>query len=193
MDRDQLRAKQSPLKAHYRADAAVAQITLRAEGTLMPSAVGCEVMTAAGPLTLGLHPSTGGDGTLACSGELLLQALVGCAGVTMAAVALAMGIPLRSGRIKASGRWDARGTLAISPEAPVGLQAIHLVFEVDTDTPAEQLNKLLELTERYCVVMQTLRHAPGMTSAVVVIPVTRSVDRAPPESKGPTHDNQSTL
>lgn len=166
MNRDTLRARQTPLKARYRAEPATALVTLRAEGALAPAIVGCQVDTMTGTTTAGLHPATGGDGTLACSAEMLLQALVGCAGVTMSAVALAMGIPIRGGRVSADALWDARGTLAVSPEAPVGLRQVRLAFEVDADATPEQLSKLLELTERYCVVFQTLRHPPEITSAV---------------------------
>jgi uncharacterized OsmC-like protein len=166
MDRSELRARQAPLKARYRATPGTARVTLRAEGTLQPQMVACNVTTWAGPVSAGLHSATGGEGDLACSGEMLLHALVGCAGVTLSAVALSMGIPIRSGRVLAEGLWDARGTLGVSSEAPVGLAGIQLTMELDADATDEQLARLLELTERYCVVFQTLRHPPAIAAAV---------------------------
>lgn len=166
LDREALRARQAPLKARYRTSPEAAEVTLRAEGALQPQTVGCDVATWAGPVTAGLHPATGGEGDLACSGEMLLQALVGCAGVTLSAVALAMGIPVRGGRITAQARWDPRGTLAVAPDAPVGITSIQLALELKTEASDAQLAKLLELTERYCVVLQTLRHLPSITAQV---------------------------
>jgi uncharacterized OsmC-like protein len=165
-DQATLRARQAPLKARYRERPDAAEVTLRAESSLRPQVVGCEVATWGGSVIAGLHPATGGAGDLACSGEMLLQALVGCAGVTLSAVALAMGIPIRGGRITAQARWDARGTLAVGPAAPVGITHIALEVELQTEAPDPQLAKLLELTERYCVVLQTLAHAPAFTAQV---------------------------
>ncbi|MDX2120127.1 MAG: OsmC family protein [Gemmatimonadota bacterium] len=170
MDREALRARQTPLKARYRTAPEAAVVALRAEGTLRPQAVGCDIATWAGPVTAGLHPATGGAGDLACSGEMLLQALVGCAGVTLSAVSLAMGIPVRGGRITAQAHWDARGTLAVSSEAAVGITQIQLAVELETDATDGQLAKLLELTERYCVVLQTLVHSATMTARVTRTP-----------------------
>ena len=166
MDATTLRTRQSPLKTRYRADPASALISLRAAGSLDVEALQCRVDTSGGVVAAGLHAATGGDGREACSGDMLLQALVACAGVTLLAVATAIGIPIRGGTVSAQGQWDARGTLAVDPQAPVGLTAIELSFELDTDATAEQLKKLLELTERYCVVLQTLRHPPAIVSAV---------------------------
>jgi uncharacterized OsmC-like protein len=164
MDAASLRMRQNPLKVRYRTEPASALVSLRAAGSLDIEAVECRVNTTAGVVSAGLHPATGGEGHAACSGDMLLQALVGCAGVTLLAVATALGIPVRGGTVGAVGRWDARGTLGVDPEAPVGLTAIELSFELDTEANAEQLRKLLELTERYCVVLQTLRHPPAIVS-----------------------------
>lgn len=164
MDAMTLRTRQSPLKARYRTEPASALVSLRAEGALDVEALQCRVNTRGGVVPAGLHVATGGDGQSACSGDMLLQALVGCAGVTLLAVATSMRIPLRGGTVRAVGQWDARGTLAVDPDAPVGLRAVELSFELDTDADAEQLRKLLELTERCCVVLQTLRHPPDIVS-----------------------------
>lgn len=164
MDAMTLRTRQSPLKARYRTEPASALVSLRAEGAFDVEALQCRVSTRGGVVPAGLHVATGGDGQSACSGDMLLQALVGCAGVTLLAVATSMRIPLRGGTVRAAGQWDARGTLAVDPDAPVGLRAVELSFELDTDADAAQLRKLLELSERYCVVLQTLRHPPDITS-----------------------------
>lgn len=170
MDPTTLRTRQGPIKARYRADAASAQVSLRAEGTLDVGALQCRVSTITGTVPAGLHVATGGDGQAACSGDMLLQALVGCAGVTLLAVATSMRIPLRGGRVSAVGQWDARGTLAVDPAAPVGLSAVEVRFELDTDAGAEQVARLIELTERYCVVLQTLRHPPEIASVTRTAP-----------------------
>jgi uncharacterized OsmC-like protein len=164
MDATTLRARQGPLKARYRTDPASAQVSLRAEATLDVGALQCRVGTSVGIVPVGLHAATGGDGQAACSGDMLLQALVGCAGVTLLAVATSMRLPLRGGTVSAVGQWDARGTLAVQPEAPVGLRAVEVSFELDTDATADQMARLLELTERYCVVLQTLRRPPEIVS-----------------------------
>jgi len=156
MNRNELRAVQAPLKERYRADPEAAVITLRAEGTL-GEGVACSVETSRALVEAGLHPATGGSGLQACSGDMLLQALVACAGVTLSAVALALGIGLRNGRVRAEGELDVRGTLGVAKDAPVGFRRIRLAFDFDTDADAEQRRKLIELTERYCVVYQTLR------------------------------------
>jgi uncharacterized OsmC-like protein len=156
MRADELRALQAPLKDRYRADPAAAVVTLRAEAEL-DEGVACSVETGRALVRAGLHPATGGTGELACSGDMLLQALVACAGVTLRAVATSMGIALRSGRLRAEGELDFRGTLGVDRESPVGIREIRLEVALDSDATAEQLDKLLALTERYCVVWQTLR------------------------------------
>ncbi len=162
MDADELKNLQAPLKAQYNDDPATALITLRAEGSLDGDGLACSVETGKALVEAGLHPATGGDGTQACSGDMLLQALVACAGVTLNAVATAIGVDVRAGKVKAEGDLDFRGTLGVSKEAPVGFRDIRLHFDLETDADAEKLAILLKLTERYCVVYQTLRAAPPM-------------------------------
>ena len=157
MDVEQLRSLQAPLKERYRQQPEAAQIILRAEGRL-GAGVTCKIETGKAPVTAGLHPATGGDGLSACSGDMLLEALVGCAGVTLNAVAAALGIQLRDARVRAEGDLDFRGTLGVSKDVPVGFERIRLRFDLDTDAPAEQIATLIRLTERYCVVYQTLSH-----------------------------------
>jgi uncharacterized OsmC-like protein len=154
---DELRTLQAPLKERYRAAPETAVITLSATGALDEAAVSCHVDTGRALVEAGLHPATGGTGLLACSGDLLLQALVACAGVTLRAVATALAIPVRGGQVRADGDLDVRGTLGVSKDAPVGFRAIRLRFDLDTDATADQLASLEKLTERYCVVLQTLR------------------------------------
>jgi uncharacterized OsmC-like protein len=160
MASNDLRARQAPLKERYRNEPSAALITLTAAGELDGTGVSCRVETGKAIVEAGLHPATGGTGLLACSGDLLLQALVACAGVTMRAVATALEIPVRGGSVHAEGDLDFRGTLGVSKDAPVGFQTIRLRFELDTDATDEQLATLLKLTERYCVVLQTLRVSP---------------------------------
>jgi len=155
MDVEQLRSLQAPLKERYRQQPEAAQIILRAEGRL-GEGVTCKIETGKAPITAGLHPATGGDGLSACSGDMLLEALVGCAGVTLNAVATALGIQLRDATVRAEGDLDFRGTLGVSKDVPVGFERIRLRFELDTDASAEQVATLIRLTERYCVVYQTL-------------------------------------
>jgi uncharacterized OsmC-like protein len=162
---DDLRALQAPLKERYRNDPSAAVITLKAEGRI-GEGVTCSVQTHRAMIEAGLHPATGGTGALACSGDMLLEALVACAGVTMAAVAASIGVPLRDGKVRAEGDLDFRGTLGVSKEAPVGFQRIRLEFELDADASEEQLATLRRLTERYCVVYQTLRQPPSIEVAV---------------------------
>jgi uncharacterized OsmC-like protein len=164
MNADQLRAVQAPLKEQYREQPATARITLKAQGRL-GEGVSCSVETGQALVQAGLHPATGGSGLAACSGDMLLQALVACAGVTLNAVATALGIALRDAIVRAEGDLDFRGTLGVAKDAPVGFQAIRLQFELDTDASEEQLDTLLRLTERYCVVYQTLAHTPAMTAS----------------------------
>lgn len=161
MHADELRALQAPLKARYKEEPAAAMITLRAEGHL-GEGITCRVQTSKVLAEAGLHPATGGDGLSLCSGDMLLEALAACAGVTLNAVATALGIELRSGVVRVAGDLDFRGTLGVSKEVPVGFQAIRLNFVLDTDAEAEQLDTLIRLTERYCVVLQTLRQPPDV-------------------------------
>jgi uncharacterized OsmC-like protein len=161
MNADELRALQAPIKERYRSDAEAAVVTLRAEGRI-GEGVSCSVQTGRALVQAGLHPASGGTGTLACSGDMLLEALVACAGVTLNAVATALGIELRGGEVRAEGDLDFRGTLGVAKDAPVGFRDIRLKFVLDTDAGREQLDKLLQLTERYCVVYQTLRAAPSI-------------------------------
>ncbi len=163
MNAAELRALQAPLKQRYREDPASALVTLTANAVLDESAVACRVETGCGPVEAGLHPATGGTGAQVCSGDMLLQALVACAGVTLRAVATATGIEIRGGTVRAAGDLDFRGTLGVGREAPVGCRAIRLTFELDSDADATQLDKLISLTERYCVVLQTLRLPPSVT------------------------------
>ena len=155
MNAKTLRSLQAPLKEKYRQEANTALVTLRAEGRL-GEGITCKIETGKAPVTAGLHPATGGDGLSACSGDMLLEALVGCAGVTLNAVATALGIQLRDARVRAEGDLDFRGTLGVSKDVPVGFERIRLRFDLDTDATAEQVATLLRLTERYCVVYQTL-------------------------------------
>jgi uncharacterized OsmC-like protein len=159
MNADELRALQAPLKQKYREDANAAVVTLRATGEATDG-ITCKVETGRAIVDAGLHPATGGDGSFACSGDMLLEALVACSGVTLRAVATAIGIDLRHARITAEGDLDFRGTLGVAKDAPVGFRAIRLRFDLETDATDEQRANLLRLTERYCVVLQTLRQAP---------------------------------
>jgi uncharacterized OsmC-like protein len=159
MDAQQLKALQAPLKERYKQDPASAVITLRAQGRI-GEGIACRVDTGKALLEAGLHPATGGSGLQACSGDMLLEALVACAGVTLKAVATAMGIELKDAKLTAEGDLDFRGTLGVAKDAPVGFREIRLKLDLDSDAPAEQLKKLIELTERYCVVMQSIRNAP---------------------------------
>ena len=167
MDINELRALQAPLKDRYRAEPQAAVVTLRASGALDSAAVACKVESGRALSVAGLHPATGGSGAELCSGDMLLEALVACAGVTLKAVATSIGVPLRGGRVLAEGDLDFRGTLGVAREAPVGFTDIRLLFELDSDAPQEQLETLLRLTERYCVVLQTLRRAPPIQVTLV--------------------------
>ncbi len=161
MNRDELRALQAPLKQRYRDDPGAGIITLEAEGRL-GEGVSCSVATGRALVEAGLHPSAGGSGLQACSGDMLLQALVACAGVTLSAVATSMGLTLRGGRLRAEGDLDVRGALGVAKDAPVGFRQIRLAIELDCDASSAERAKLLELTERYCVVYQTLRSGPEL-------------------------------
>jgi uncharacterized OsmC-like protein len=162
MDRDELMGVQGPLKERYREAPDAALVTLRAEGSL-GDGVSCSVQTGQALAEAGLHPATGGDGTLLCSGDMLLEALVACAGVTLRAVATSLELPVTSGRVRAEGDLDFRGTLGVDRDAPVGFSAIRLSFELDGDLDPEQVALLQKLTERYCVVYQTLASGPGLS------------------------------
>ena len=164
---DELRALQTPLKERYRDNPGSALQTLTVKAELRPDKVTCVVKSARGPIEAGLHPSTGGSGEFACSGDMLLEALVGCAGVTLAAVATAMNIPISGGTLRAEGDLDFRGTLGVNREADVGFKEIRLFIDLDTDASADQVETLIKLTKRYCVVYQTLHKAPAMTTMLV--------------------------
>lgn len=159
----ELKAVQAPLKQRYRDDPAAASVTLKAEGNL-GEGVSCSVQTGRALVEAGLHPATGGSGGQLCSGDMLLEALVACAGVTLAAVASSLGVEIRAGLVRAEGDLDFRGTLAVGADVPVGFQAIRLDFELDAEASEEQLRTLLRLTERYCVVFQTLRQPPQLSA-----------------------------
>src|SRR5246127_1968970 len=160
MDAAQLRATQAPIKEKYRADPKAALITLKAKGSTDSEGIACKVETGRALAVAGLHPATGGSGLELCSGDMLLEALVACAGVTLKAVATALDIKLKSGHVSAEGDLDFRGTLGVAKDAPVGFAQIRLRFDVDTDAPHEKLDQLLKLTERYCVVYQTIKSGP---------------------------------
>ena len=160
MDAGELRAMQAPIKERYKSDPKTAYITLKAKGTLDDSGIACKVETGRALAVAGLHPATGGSGLELCSGDMLLEALVACAGVTLRAVSTALDIPLKSGKVSAEGDLDFRGTLGVAKDAPVGFAQIRLRFDLDTEAPQEKLDQLLKLTERYCVVYQTIRNGP---------------------------------
>jgi len=160
MDAAGLRALQAPIKDRYKSEPQAALITLRAHGTLDDSNIACKVETGRALAVAGLHPATGGSGLELCSGDMLLEALVACAGVTLKAVATAIDVPLKSGAVSAEGDLDFRGTLGVAKDAQVGFAQIRLRFDVETDAPQEKLDQLLKLTERYCVVYQTIKSGP---------------------------------
>ncbi|MBN8874498.1 MAG: OsmC family protein [Rhodospirillales bacterium] len=166
MNADQLRAMQAPIKQRYRDDPASARVIAHAEGLLEPGDIACTVRAWHGEVTAGLHPAGGGSGDLACSADMLLEAVVACAGVTLRAVATAMGVTITGGRIVAEGVWDARGTLGVDRAAPVGLTDISLRFEVESDADPARLERMVQTTERYCVILQTLKTPPQVSVAV---------------------------
>jgi uncharacterized OsmC-like protein len=166
MDAEKLRSIQAPLKDRYRAEPDAARVTLRASGALDAGSIACKVETGRALAAAGLHPATGGSGTELCSGDMLLEALVACAGVTLKAVATSIGVEVRAGRVLAEGDLDFRGTLGVAREAPVGFTDIRLTFELDTDASQPQLDTLIKLTERYCVVLQTLRRPPAIEAKI---------------------------
>ena len=163
MDATELRAMQAPIKDRYKSDPGAALITLKAKGSLDDQSIACKVETGRALAVAGLHPATGGSGLELCSGDMLLEALVACAGVTLKAVSTALAIPLKSCTVSAEGDLDFRGTLGVDKEAPVGFAEIRLKFEVDTDAPQDKLDLLLKLTERYCVVYQTIKNGPKVS------------------------------
>ena len=167
MDAETLKALQAPIKQRYRDAPESAVITLKAEGTVGAEGVTCKVDTGRALVEAGLHPAAGGDGMAACSGDMLLEALVACAGVTLRAVATALNVELRGGTVRAEGDLDFRGTLGVAKDAPVGFRSIRLTFDLDTDAGEEQLASLLKLTERYCVIYQTLRNPPAAEAKIV--------------------------
>ena len=160
MDGNALRAMQAPIKQRYKDDPAAAVVTLKAKGTLDAAGIACKVETGRTLAAAGLHPATGGSGLELCSGDMLLEALVACAGVTLKAVATALDIPLKSGAVSAEGDLDFRGTLGVAKDAPVGFRQIRLRFDLDTDAAQDKLDQLLKLTDRYCVVYQTIKSGP---------------------------------
>ena len=166
MDADALRAMQAPLKDKYKTDAGAALITLRAKGSVDSEKISCKLETGRAIAEAGLHPATGGSGMELCSGDMLLEALVACAGVTLKAVSTAIGIDLKRGDVSAEGDLDFRGTLGVDKNAPVGFQAIRLRFDIDTDAPQDKIDQLLKLTERYCVVYQTIAKTRGLTTTI---------------------------
>jgi len=168
MKAEELRATQAPLKSRYKEDPSSARLTLRAHGDLSGEGIACSVETGRALVEAGLHPYTGGTGMQACSGDMLLQALVACAGVTLRAVATALGIEIHSGKVEAEGDLDFRGTLGVAKDAAVGFQAVRLRFQVDSPAAPADLEKLLSLTERYCVVLQTLRTPPQLKAEIAV-------------------------
>ena len=167
MDKEELQAIQAPIKAKYKAVATAAKVTLKAHGSIDDTHIACKVETGRALAVAGLHPATGGNGLDLCSGDMLLESLVACAGVTLKAVATAIGVTLKSARVEAEGDLDFRGTLGVDKGAPVGFEAIRLRFIVDTDAPPEVRDTLLRLTERYCVVLQTLLKKPPIATTLV--------------------------
>ena len=167
MDANELRAMQAPIKERYRNEPQAAVVTLKAKGTLDDSNIACKVETGRALAVAGLHPATGGSGLELCSGDMLLEALVACAGVTVKAVATALAIPLKSGTVSAEGDLDFRGTLGVAKDAPVGFAQIRLRFDLDTDASQDKLDQLLKLTERYCVVFQTIKNGPPVDVRMV--------------------------
>lgn len=163
MNAEELKNRQAPLKQRYREDPASAQWVLKADGLLQQQGVTCRITTGHSKPVVGLHPATGGDGRDACSGDMLLESLAACAGVTLTAVATALGITLRDARVHVEGDLDFRGTLGVARDAPVGFSAIRLRFDIDSDASPEQRDSLLKLTERYCVIFQTLHNPPAIS------------------------------
>jgi uncharacterized OsmC-like protein len=169
MDIKELRALQAPLKERYTRDPESALIIARAEGVVNSEDVACFITSKVGTTVAGLHPAAGGDGSKACSADMLMEALVGCAGVTLKAVATAMRLPLKSARVIAEGKWDVRGTLGVDRTVPVGLKEVKLIFEIESSADSEKIKRLVQLTERYCVVYQTLANPPKLESQYKIL------------------------
>ncbi len=167
MDADQLRALQTPIKQRYRDEPSSAKVAMHASGQVLASQLTCLVDSSLGQVNAGLHPAAGGSGEQVCSGDMLLQALVACSGVTLSAVATAMGIEIRSATVSATAEMDFRGTLGIDRSVPIGITSLHLEFTIDSPADDSQLKKLLELTERYCVVLQTLAQPAALTTSCI--------------------------
>jgi uncharacterized OsmC-like protein len=167
MDAAALRAMQTPIKERYKGEPEAAMVTMKARGTLDDTNIACKIETGRARAVAGLHPAAGGAGLELCSGDMLLEALVACAGVTLKAVATALGIPLKSGSVSAEGDLDFRGTLGVAKDAPVGFARIRLSFDVETDAPQDKLDQLLRLTERYCVVYQTIKSGPPVEVRII--------------------------
>lgn len=167
MNREKLRQRQAPLKEQYTANPAAGILTMKVTGEIDQAGIAIDIPTHAGPAKAGLHPAAGGDGTMACSGDMLLEALVGCAGVTLSAVATSMGIEITAGTVSAEGDLDFKGTLGIDRESPVGFKQIRLHFDLDTNAELESVKKLISLTERYCVIYQTLAKANKIESSLI--------------------------
>lgn len=169
MDINGLRALQTPLKESYKQDPERAIISARAEGVVNSEDIVCSISSKVGTIVAGLHPATGGDGSKACSADMLMEALVACAGVTLKAVATAMRLPFNSAKVIAEGKWDARGTLGVDRTVPVGLNGVRLIFEIDSSADSEKIKKLVQLTENYCVIYQTLANAPKLESQYKIL------------------------
>lgn len=169
MDVNELRALQAPLKERYKQDPESAIISARAEGVVKSEDIVCSISSKTGTALAGLHPATGGDGSKACSADMLMEALVACAGVTLKAVATAMRLPLNSAKVIAEGKWDARGTLGVDRTAPVGLKEVRLIFDIDSSADLEKIKKLVQLTEHYCVIYQTLANPPKLESQYKIL------------------------
>lgn len=166
MNAEQLRALQAPLKQRYREHPETALVPAHAEGTLDPDDIAIKLKSWHGDVTAGLHKAGGGSGELACSADMLLEAMVACAGVTLRAVATAMGVTIRSGKVSADGVWDARGTLGVDRAAPVGLTEVTLRFDIDCDADPAKLERMVQTTERYCVILQTLKNPPKLATVI---------------------------
>ena len=171
MDIEELRALQAPLKNHYQQNPDSALVPARAEGIIEGEDIVCQINNHGGTLEAGLHPATGGDGSKACSADMLMEALVACAGVTLKAVATAMRLPLNRAKVIAEGVWDARGTLGLDRSAPVGVKEVRMKFEIDSPAAHDKIEKLVQLTERYCVIYQTLASPPKLESDFEVLTV----------------------
>ncbi len=193
MDATELRATQAPIKEKYKSDPKAAFITLKAKGSIDQEGIACKVETGRALAVAGLHPATGGSGLELCSGDMLLEALVACAGVTLKSVATAIEVPLKTGNVSAEGDLDFRGTLGVDKEAPVGFAEIRLRFDVDTEAPQEKLDLLLKLTERYCVVYQTIKNGPKVSVTCSGCEDISLMSSRPSEARAGTHNHRRRL